>query len=482
MAKTNPTQPLDATGRAEARKTIADFVKVAHTFPPEALRDEESFALAQQLMAGGDPSDQDFLLEQVRLAPNGQTGGKLALLLVGMTGPYLATFDAEKAARPEILRGLEPFLANPEPWNHLWKAATTAIMLTDRDHAVDKLRAFLRPPTDGDPRARGRIETMVGTVLSLEQSRATVEFSLRAFELPNAQGFPTFAGYSDNLAIVTGHLGRPGNEAELAQVLELDLSPALIERVFRLVVCKGAMRLIAKERKRILPAVQSVADRLRDDPAGQARLSAVDKALELGGGLLSPKPLKVPKAPKAPPRVKLKFAAASEGGPMLALPKEALRAWNGTVDPKTRKPPPSGDFTGTDYGRACAVSEGPLKSPWGGFGFLEVDGHAGLVVSRTVSTAQLKDGSTLLVDAEPGEEAEENLAAALKAEPTWQSIRGELMLPSGALVIFDSACEHAETNNKSTLKLRPGSYRVEEHHSETKGGSVWLFRLSPVGS
>src|ERR1700722_8888804 len=135
MAKTNPTQPLDATGRAEARKTIADFVKVAHTFPPEALRDEESFALAQQLMAGGDPSDQVFLLEQVRLAPNGQTGGKLALLLVGMTGPYLATFDAEKAARPEILRGLEPFLANPEPWNHLWKAATTAIMLTDRDHA-----------------------------------------------------------------------------------------------------------------------------------------------------------------------------------------------------------------------------------------------------------------------------------------------------------------------------------------------------------
>jgi hypothetical protein len=230
----------------------------------------------------------------------------------------------------------------------------------------------------------------VRTVLSIEKSRATIELALRGLELPDAQGLPTFAGYSDNLAVVTGHLGRPGNEADLAHVLELDLSPALIERVFRLVVCKGAMRLIAIERKRILPVVQALADRLRDDPAERARLSAVDKALELGGGLLSPKPIKVPKAPKAPPRLKLEFAAASEGGPMLVLPKEALGAWNGTLDPQTGKPPPSGDFTGTDYGRACAVSEGPLKSPWGGFGFLEVGGHAGLVVSRTVSTAQFR--------------------------------------------------------------------------------------------
>jgi hypothetical protein len=481
MAKTNQDARLDAAGRAEGRKAIADFVKIAHTFPPEALRDEESLAVARQLLAYGDPADQDFLLEQVKLAPNGQVGGKLALLLVGMTGPYLANFNPEKAARPEILRGLEPLLSNPEPWDNLWRAATIAILLTDRDHAVDKLRPFLRPSTAADPRARGRVETMVRTVLSLEKSRATVELALRGLELPNAQGLPTFAGYSDNLAVVTVYLGRPGNEADLAHVLELDLSPALIERVFRLVVCKGAMRLIQKERKRILPSVQAVAGRLRDDRTGKARLLAVDKALELEGALLTSKPLKVPKAPKAPPRLKLKFAAASEGGPMLALPKEALGAWNGTLDPKTGKPPPSGDFTGTDYGRACAVSEGPLKSPWGGFGFLEVGGHRGLVVSRTVSTAQWKDGSTLLVNAEPDEEAEENLAAALKAEPKWQELKGELTLPSGALVIFDSACEHAKTNNKSTLKLQPGSYRVEEHHSEANGGSLWLFRLCLVG-
>jgi Immunity protein 21 len=484
MPKTRKPALLDAAGRAQARQTIAAFVKIAHTFPPEALRDQESVELAKQLMASGDPADQDFLLEQVRAAPNGQVGGKLALILVGMTGPYMATFDPKQAARPEILGGLAPLLANPEPWDDLWRAATTAIFLADPEHAIDKLRVFLRSPTAADPRALGRVEVMVGAALSLQKSRTTFELALRASQLPTALGAPTFAGYSNNLAIVVGTLRQPKKEKELAHLLELDLQPALIERVFWMVVCNDAMtRLVATQRKRILPAIEAVAARLRDDPAGLARLQAVDKALELNGGLLSPKPLKVPKAPKAPPRIKLKFVGASEGGPMLALPKEAVATWNGVCDPKTGKPPPSsasGDFTGTDYGRACEVSWGPLKSPWGGFGFLKVGSHSGLVVGRGVSSAQLKDGSTLLVMAEPDEELEENVAAALKAEPKWQELKGELELPSGALAIFDSASEHAKTNNKSSLKVQPGTYRVQEYHSDDKDSSLWLFRLSPV--
>ena len=45
MPRTKKPASLDAAGRAQARKTIADFVKIAHTVEAWSGRDEESVAL-----------------------------------------------------------------------------------------------------------------------------------------------------------------------------------------------------------------------------------------------------------------------------------------------------------------------------------------------------------------------------------------------------------------------------------------------------
>jgi hypothetical protein len=131
------------------------------------------------------------------------------------------------------------------------------------------------------------------------------------------------------------------------------------------------------------------------------------------------------------------------------------------------------DFAGTDYGRACDVSG--EDSPWGPYGFLGVGTHRGLVLGRSFSHAKLKDGSCLLVM----EGDEESVAAFIKEQKPWKKLKGELKLPSGQLVVFDSAMEHAKTNNKSTLKLAPGKYAVDEHDEDGER-SLWIVRLTPL--
>jgi hypothetical protein len=71
----------------------------------------------------------------------------------------------------------------------------------------------------------------------------------------------------------------------------------------------------------MLPLLQAEAAPLRDDPMAQARIEAVETALKLPGALLSTGKVKLPKAAA---KVALKQEVATEGGPVLAVPKEAV--------------------------------------------------------------------------------------------------------------------------------------------------------------
>jgi hypothetical protein len=73
---------------------------------------------------------------------------------------------------------------------------------------------------------------------------------------------------------------------------------------------------------------------------------------------------------------------------------------------------------------------------------------------------------------------DESVAALMKEQKPWKKLKGELELPSGQLVLFDSAMEHAKTNNKSTLKLAAGKYAADEY-DEDNGRSLWIVRLTP---
>src|SRR6202021_221029 len=133
-----------------------------------------------------------------------------------------------------------------------------------------------------------------------------------------------------------------------------------------------------------------------------------------------------------------KYGAATEGGPVLALPAEVLKEWGGILLP-TGKPPEGGDFTGTDYGRACDAPTG--RSPWGNYGFIPVGKLRALVLGSSCSVAKLKDGGCLLVMEGEGEE----VAALLKENRPWRKLVAPFELPSGQFVLFDSAYERAKT-------------------------------------
>jgi hypothetical protein len=262
---------------------------------------------------------------------------------------------------------------------------------------------------------------------------------------------------------------------KVAHILELDLAPKTVRYCLWWLSITN-QKVDPKRVKRLLPALRVVADRLRNDPAARPRLEAAEEALEQPGCLLSPAPQELP---KPPPAVALKQETGTDGGPVLALPKEVVGLWGGTMLPDGRPCKDEKTFAGTDYGRACAIAWGPQKSPWGGYGFIQVGELRGLVLGDHCSVAKRKDGTCLLVMEGDGED----LAALLEDGKPWKELEGELKLPSGQLVLCDSAYVKAKTNNRSIVKLNPGRYSVEEYDCDDRPGSagVWCLRLTPRG-
>ena len=93
--------------------------------------------------------------------------------------------------------------------------------------------------------------------------------------------------------------------------------------------------------------------------------------------------------------------------------------------------------------------------------------------------AKRKDGTCLLAMEGDGED----LAALLADGKPWKALDGVLDLPSGHLVLFDSAYPQSKTRNHSTVKLTPGRYAVHEYDRDDSPGSagVWCLRLTPRG-
>jgi hypothetical protein len=73
----------------------------------------------------------------------------------------------------------------------------------------------------------------------------------------------------------------------------------------------------------------------------------------------------------------------------------------------------------------------------------------------------------------------EEVAAVLKEDTRWKKIDDAFELPSGQLVLFDSAFERANTH-KTTVKLAPGKYAIDEYDHDDRDLHLWIVRLKPA--
>jgi hypothetical protein len=438
-------------------------------------RDAEVFKLARELIDSRDAAAAEFLLNQVRANPERRVAGELALALAGVTehSDYMAAAaltKLESAAPPEVLSGLAELFLSHQPidiwltgpiylntlfWAlpNFWNAGALAILLTDREHAARRLQSMLAPAAVAKLGTQRRFEAVMHSLASLEPSREIIELLVATLtSLARSKQLR-----SEWTSTLTGFVACKGQEAELAHLLELDCDPMLLSASFQLVAGP-------RDCKRVLPAVATVAERIRNEPAGLERLKVADEAMNLKGALLTGDTKKI-KPPRAPPRVKFKSSVGTDGGPILALPKEAAKEWRGVLR-ADGSVPTDGNFAGTDYQRACDV--------FGGTGFIVVGTHRALVLGEQgCSTVLPKEGGCLLVLA--GDE--ETVFAALKAEPKWKSLNDSLTL-TGELLLFDAAMEHAKTGDKTTLKLPAGRYAVEQLGDVNH--SPWIVRLVPT--
>jgi hypothetical protein len=446
---------------AQAKQKLYELA----TQPNETWDEEvELLKVIVTLIDSGDVEAQRFIVEQVRRAGSTRTSGLMALALLGRaeSGPVdLAKKLKMSPARPEVIRELESFIPTAPPGS-LLSASVASVVLADRDRAIEIFAPYLDAGPNRDGAASERIRQIALSAFEGPPMRALIELVMRAVARIGEQRINEIVCYS------WSYFKTPEWETELAHLLEIDLPPKFIFDLVRYVVTGGNMNKVdARRRKRLLPLFQAAAASVREDPSATSRLEEAEKALELPGSLLSTRPVK---APKAPPRVALKYGAATEGGPVLALPVEAVPEWGGILLP-SGKPPEGADFKGTDYGRACDTPTG--RSPWGSYGFISVGKLRAFVLGSSCSVGKPKDGSCLLVMQGEGEE----VAALLKEGRPWKRLEGIFSLPSGQFVLFDSAHERAKTR-KTTVKLEPGEYTVDEYEQDDEQRHLWIVRLT----
>jgi hypothetical protein len=445
------TKKIKAAKQDLAKRVAALPAKDVWTLP--AMEEKVTLVkLAISLIASGDRQAQRFVVAQIRACRHAETAGHMALALVGDVWND-EHGKAPLPARPEVLRELEPFLKRPS--GTIVRAAARAVLRGDPARAHTMLAPFLGKKAVASHAGRQRFIAIVSQMSAFKSLPSLIKQILQTAAHCNDRHITnTVRGLVNST---------PECDEERANLLALDVSPEAILNFMPSI--NGRTPAAVKRRKRLLPLLQAVAARLRDDPSARPRLEAAEKGIGMPGALLSTTPIK---PAKLPPKLRLKRGAGTDGGPLLALPKEALASWRGTLLPDGK--PAVDDFSNTDYGRACDVSGG--QSPWGPYGFLDVGKHRGLVLGRGFEYAKLEDGTWLLVMEGDGE----SVAALLNEKKRWKKLEGKLVLPSGKLVVFDAAMEQAKTKNKSTLELVAGRYAVEEYEEDDER-SLWIVRL-----
>jgi len=168
--------------------------------------------------------------------------------------------------------------------------------------------------------------------------------------------------------------------------------------------------------------------------------------------------------------------AASNGGPLIALPAEVAEKWRGTDAPEGVAVPPGWEWGGndddpirTDYDRACGKLRARHQSSYGGIGLLKVgDGDALVFLCPTDTTfLPLADGGVFLRNV-PFASASA-AKKALETAPKWKKTRIEIALRDGRIFLFDAAYPYrsqakakAERGRPAgvTATVKPGRYRV----------------------
>ncbi|MGG8407160.1 hypothetical protein ACM614_11310 [Streptomyces sp. 12297] len=180
---------------------------------------------------------------------------------------------------------------------------------------------------------------------------------------------------------------------------------------------------------------------------------------------------------------------ASGGGPVVVVPAEAAEHWRGTLPPVGVAVPEGwtwGDPDGPecDYDRACnpPVSEG---TPYGGFGWVEVQGRPVLILDGETLTwfaADQKGGVLVRCPIDEADDDPEKIPAS-----AWHSVgAGVIRLTDGRLYMFDSAYGGAADpggirahGGVGVIELGPGCWRVD---FATNAGEVDFVRFRPASS
>jgi len=236
-------------------------------------------------------------------------------------------------------------------------------------------------------------------------------------------------------------------------------------------------------------ALQTLA-RMGRDPSRRAEvLCLVRQALE---GPLAGQPKGVPatrlrrlaltlETADAPPspvvlEYKVQGSVATDGGPVIAIPKEALTAWEGTeppskgrkVEAKSRFADPSDlSAPATDYDRVCDI---------GKIGVLPVGDQTAIGLGHSsCEWIRLKAGALLVLEGSI-EAVHQNLLSSEADDVTWHAL-GDVDLPSGNLVLLDATQPGKGARDTMKIKLPAGSYRVSWAEIDDDRGWIWAAKV-----
>jgi hypothetical protein len=236
-------------------------------------------------------------------------------------------------------------------------------------------------------------------------------------------------------------------------------------------------------------ALQNLA-RMGRDPERRAEvLGLVRQALD---GPLAAQPKGVPatrlrrlavtlETADAPPspvvlKYKVQGSVATDGGPVIAIPKEALAAWEGAEPPsKGRKVEAKSRFVdpsdlsapATDYDRVCDI---------GKVGLLPVGDQTAIGLGHSsCEWIRLKAGGLLVLEGSI-EAVHETLLSDEADDVTWHAL-GDVELPSGNLVVLDATQPGKGARDAIKIKLPVGAYGVSWAEIDDDRGWIWAAKV-----
>ncbi|MFF3404247.1 Imm21 family immunity protein [Streptomyces sp. NPDC002659] len=176
----------------------------------------------------------------------------------------------------------------------------------------------------------------------------------------------------------------------------------------------------------------------------------------------------------------------SGGGPIVVIPAEIAEHWRGTWPPVGVEVPEGWTWDGSgnpecDYDRACdpPVAEG---TPYGGFGWVDVQGHPVLVLDVEIPTRFHPDSEGGILVRSSADEADDDFR---KIPSNWRSVGvNTISLADGRLYMFDSAFEGAADPEQieahdgvGVIKLGVGRWNVD---FATNADEVDFVRFRPA--